>query len=114
MQSYQEMSREELMKEKTALEAAYRKYAKSGLKLDMSRGKPSAEQLDLSMGMMDVLNSSTDLSCEDGTDCRNYGVLDGLWEAKVLLGDMIECHPDNIIIYADLQCSSTPDSLRGL
>lgn len=101
MQSYQEMSREELMKEKTALEAAYRKYAKSGLKLDMSRGKPSAEQLDLSMGMMDVLNSSTDLSCEDGTDCRNYGVLDGLWEAKVLLGDMIECHPDNIIIYGN-------------
>lgn len=101
MQSYQEMSREELLKEKTALEAAYRKYAKSGLKLDMSRGKPSAEQLDLSMEMMNVLNSNTDLSCEDGTDCRNYGVLDGIQEAKVLLGDMIECHPDNIIIYGN-------------
>ena len=101
MQPYQEMSREELLKEKTALEAAYRKYAKSGLKLDMSRGKPSAEQLDLSMGMMDALSNGADLSCEDGTDCRNYGVLDGIWEAKVLLGDMIECHPDNIIIYGN-------------
>ena len=101
MQSYQEMSKEELLQEKASLEAAYKNYAKSGLKLDMSRGKPSAEQLDLSMGMMDVLNSSTDLSCEDGTDCRNYGVLDGIQEAKVLLGDMIECHPDNIIIYGN-------------
>lgn len=101
MQPYQEMSREELLKEKTALEAAYRKYAKSGLQLDMSRGKPSAEQLDLSMGMMDVLSNGADLTCEDGTDCRNYGVLDGIWEAKVLLGDMIECHPDNIIIYGN-------------
>ncbi len=101
MQSYQEMSKEELLQEKASLEATYKKYAKSGLKLDMSRGKPSAEQLDLSMGMMDVLNRNTDLSCEDGTDCRNYGVLDGIQEAKVLLGDMIECHPDNIIIYGN-------------
>ena len=101
MQSYQEMSKEELLQEKASLEAAYKDYAKSGLKLDMSRGKPSAEQLDLSMEMMNVLNSSTDLSCEDGTDCRNYGVLDGIQEAKVLLGDMIECHPDNIIIYGN-------------
>lgn len=101
MQSYQEMSKEELLKEKENLEAVYKNYANSGLQLDMSRGKPSAEQLDLSMGMMDVLNSSTDLSCEDGMDCRNYGVLDGIQEAKELLGDMIECPPDNIIIYGN-------------
>lgn len=101
MKAYQEMTREELVKEKESLEAVFRNYTKSGLSLDMSRGKPSAEQLDLSMGMMDVLNSTTDLSCEDGTDCRNYGVLDGIVEAKVLLGDMIECHPDNIIIYGN-------------
>ena len=101
MQPYQEMTREELLQEKKSLEAAYKKYASGALKLDMSRGKPSAEQLDLSMGMMDVLVSESDLNCEDGTDCRNYGVLDGIQEAKVLLGDMIECHPDNIIIYGN-------------
>ncbi len=101
MQSYQEMSKEELLKEKERLEAVYKNYANSGLQLDMSRGKPSVEQLDLSMGMMDVLNSSSDLSCEDGMDCRNYGVLDGIQEAKELIGDMIECHPDNIIIYGN-------------
>ena len=68
---------------------------------DRSRGKPSAEQLDLSMGMMDVLGSDSDLICEDGTDCRNYGVLTGIDEAKVLLGDMMEVNPDQIIIYGN-------------
>lgn len=101
MKPYQEMSREELLEEKKKLEAEYKKYQMRGLQLDMSRGKPSAEQLDISMGMMDVLSSQVDLACEDGTDCRNYGVLDGIQEAKVLIGDMIECNPDNIIIYGN-------------
>ena len=65
MQSYQEMSKEELLKEKEHLEAEYKKFQQRGLKLDMSRGKPSQEQLDLSMGMMDVLSSYSDLACED-------------------------------------------------
>ena len=71
------------------------------LNLDMSRGKPSVEQLDLSMGLMDVLSSDSDLACEDGTDCRNYGVIAGVQEAKVLLGDMMENNPDNIIIFGN-------------
>ena len=111
MHSYQEMSKEELLQEKAELEAVYQKYADSGLKLDMSRGKPSVEQLNLSMGMMDVLNSSTDLKCEDGTDCRNYGVLDGIREAQVLLGDMIECNPDNIIIYGNSSLNVMYDTI---
>ncbi len=111
MQSYQEMSKEELLQERASVEATYKRYAKSKLKLDMSRGKPSAEQLDISMGMMDVLNSNSDLSCEDGTDCRNYGVLDGIQEAKVLLGDMIECHPDNIIIFGNSSLSIMYDTI---
>lgn len=53
------------------------------------------------MDMMDVLNSDVDLRCEDGTDCRNYGVLTGIEEAKRLIGDMMENHPDNIIIYGN-------------
>ena len=101
MQSYQEMSREELLKEKESLEQQYKEICKKGLKLDMSRGKPSVEQLDLSMGMMDVLSSSDDLTCEDGTDCRNYGGLTGIKEAKELIGDMMEVAPDYIIIYGN-------------
>ena len=111
MQSYQEMSKEELLKEREELEAAYEQYTKRGLKLDMSRGKPSVEQLNLSMGMMDVLNGGTPLECEDGTDCRNYGVLDGIHEAKVLLGDMIECNPDNIIIYGNSSLNVMYDTI---
>ena len=67
----------------------------------MSRGKPSVDQLDLSMGMMDVLSSDDDLTCEDGTDCRNYGVLTGIDEAKELLADMMEVNPSTIIIYGN-------------
>ena len=99
--TYTGMTKEELKKELESLEKEFDKYLKMDLHLDMSRGKPCREQLDLSMGMMDVLNSETDLSCEDGTDCRNYGVLDGIAEAKVLIGDMMENHPDNIIIYGN-------------
>ena len=101
MKSYQEMTKEELLQEKNQLDKEYRKYQMRGLQLDMSRGKPSAEQLDISMGMMDVLHGGDNLACEDGTDCRNYGIVDGIHEAKVLLGDMIECNTDNIIIYGN-------------
>ena len=101
MKSYREMTKEELKSELSELKAQYRKFQEMDLALDMSRGKPCREQLDLSMGMMDALNSGVDLSCEDGTDCRNYGVLTGIHEAKVLLADMMENNPDNIIIYGN-------------
>ncbi len=111
MALYQEMSREELLELKSRLDAEYKEYQAKDLALDMSRGKPSAEQLDLSMGMMDVLNSQSDLTCEDGTDCRNYGVLDGIAEAKELLADMIEVHPDNIIIYGNSSLNVMYDTI---
>ena len=88
MKPYSELTREELLELKKRLAAEYHEFQGKDLKLDMSRGKPSTEQLDLSMGMMDVLNSEMDLTCEDGTDCRNYGILDGIKEAKELIGDM--------------------------
>ena len=79
----------------------YKKYQDMHLNLNMARGKPCKEQLDLSMPMMDVLNSETDLNCEDGIDCRNYGVLGGIEECKKLLGDIIEVDPKNIIIFGN-------------
>ena len=101
MKPYREMSKEELLALKAELDARYREVQAKDLHLDMSRGKPSAEQLDLSMGMMDVLNSGTDLKDSEGVDCRNYGVLDGVKEAKELLGQMSEVSPDKIIIYGN-------------
>ena len=101
MKADAEMTREELTAELAQLKETYKSYQKMDLNLDMSRGKPSVEQLDLSMGLMDVLSSASDLACEDGTDCRNYGVIAGVQEAKVLLGDMMENNPDNIIIFGN-------------
>ncbi|WP_330676671.1 aminotransferase [Butyrivibrio sp. DSM 10294] len=98
---YVEMSKAELEQELVKLKAEYKKYQEMELSLNMARGKPCREQLDLSMGMMDALNSEADLSCADGTDCRNYGVLTGIEEAKELIGAMMENKPDNIIIYGN-------------
>lgn len=79
----------------------YKKYQDMHLSLNMARGKPCKEQLDLSMPMMDVLNSKADLTDEDGDDCRNYGVLDGISECKRLLAEITEVDPKNIIIFGN-------------
>ena len=111
MKAYKDMKKEELEKEIEELKAEYKRFQDLDLSLDMSRGKPCREQLDLSMGMMDALNSKADLSCEDGTDCRNYGVLTGIDEAKVLIGDMMENNPDNIIIYGNSSLNVMYDTI---
>lgn len=111
MKPYKDWSAEELLKEKSKLEAAFQEVKAKGLDLDMSRGKPSAVQLDLAMGMMDVLNSSSDMKCETGVDCRNYGVLDGIPEAKRLLADMTEVPAENIIIYGNSSLSVMYDTI---
>ncbi len=101
MKPYSEMTKEELTALYRELKKEYKKAQELDLNLNMSRGKPSLAQLDLSMGMMDVLNSESDLRCEDGTDCRNYGVLDGIPEALQLMSDMMEVPKDHLIIYGN-------------
>lgn len=101
MTAYKDLSREELLLLKNELEEQFKEIKAKGLNLDMSRGKPSAAQLDLAMGMMDVLNSTTDLRCLEGVDCRNYGVLDGIGEIKQLLADLIEVPKDNIVVFGN-------------
>ena len=101
MTAYKSLSREQLLSEQSALLAEYQKVKDMGIKLDMSRGKPGKDQLDLSMGMIDELTSKDNLVGEEGVDCRNYGVLDGIVEAKRLLSAMIECPVENIIIYGN-------------
>ncbi|HEY9575333.1 MAG TPA: aminotransferase [Lachnospiraceae bacterium] len=101
MKSYSQLSKEELLKEKERLEKEFSDIKAQNLKLDMSRGKPAKAQLDLSNGMMDVLNSDSDMVGIDGVDCRNYGVLDGISEAKKLLADMSEVEEDEVIVYGN-------------
>lgn len=69
------------------------------LHLDLSRGKPSKEQLDLSVDMLDVLTSRSVLDSEDGTDCRNYGGADGIVEAKKLMADLIGVSPAQVMVF---------------
>ncbi|MDD5922796.1 MAG: aminotransferase class I/II-fold pyridoxal phosphate-dependent enzyme, partial [Eubacteriales bacterium] len=76
----------------------YKEACAEDLHLDLSRGKPNREQLELSMDMFDILNSKSTLDTADGTDCRNYGVLTGIPEAKTLLGDIMNTNPKNVIV----------------
>lgn len=101
MKPFSEMTREELEALQAQLKVQYKQAQDLNLNLNMARGKPSIAQLDLSMGMMDVLNSDSDLRCEDGTDCRNYGVMDGIPEALQLMADMMEVPKDHLIIYGN-------------
>lgn len=98
---YNDMSKEELLALKESLNKEYAEAKSKGLALDMSRGKPSAKQLDVSLGLLDTINSSSDLKALDGTDCRNYGVLDGIPEAKKLMADMMGTTPDHVIVYGN-------------
>ena len=95
---YSQMSNDELRARKAELDKDFAEIKKLNLKLDMSRGKPGADQLDLSMDMLKTVIGVCDWKAENGFDCRNYGVLDGLPECKALFAEMLEVSPDNIII----------------
>lgn len=98
MKAYKSMSKEELQQLQAELSKAFEDAKGKGLKLDMSRGKPSAAQLSLSNSLLDVLNSESDYKAADGTDCRNYGVLEGLPEARKLMADMMDTTPEHVIV----------------
>lgn len=96
-----EMSKSELTEFKAAAEKEYAEFKALGLKLDMSRGKPGAEQLDLSLPMLDVLVSGDSMKSENGLDIRNYGILDGIPEAKKFFAEYLEVDPEEIIIFGN-------------
>lgn len=87
--NYLNCGKEEIEKEYAALAKEYEDVKGKGLKLNMARGKPGKEQLDLSLGLLDVLNSKSDFVGTDGMDCRNYGVLEGIDECRKLFGDIL-------------------------
>ena len=105
------MSREELLGLKEKLNEKYEEIKAKGLSLDMSRGKPSVAQLDIAMGMMDVLDGHSDMRSENGVDTRNYGSLDGIPEAKKLMADMMEVPEENVIVYGNSSLSVMYDAV---
>jgi len=92
------MSVSELSEVKASLQERYNQFKAQGLKLNMARGKPATDQLDLSMKMLDNLNSTSDMHSSTGDDCRNYGVPDGLPELRELFAELMGVDDHNIIV----------------
>lgn len=113
MKRYQELSREELLILQEELQKAYDREKARGLKLDMSRGKPSVAQLDMGMDIFDILNSRSDMRSEDGIDVRNYGVLDGLNEAKHMMADIMGVSAEHVIVYGNASLNVMYDAVSS-
>lgn len=98
----------------TELQARYDAFKARGLKLDMTRGKPSSEQLDLANGLLTILTEK-DYKSSDGVDTRNYGGLDGIPEVKAIFADMLETTPANVIVGGNSSLQMMHDTvLRAL
>ncbi len=98
MKKYTEMSETELKEQLAVLTKEYEAAKAKGLKLDMSRGKPSPAQLDVSNEMLDIVNSETGCVSDSGTDCRNYGIMEGIPEARQLMGDFLRVPKENVFV----------------
>ena len=95
---YKDYSKEQLFEELSSLKNSFEEIKAMGLKLNMARGVPSPDQLSLSLPMLDILYREADCTAEDGTDCRNYGVMDGIPECKRLMADLMGVTPDMVMI----------------
>lgn len=101
MAKYSELSREELLKLQKDLNEEYKDACAKGLKLNMARGLPSAKQLDMEADFFDTLHPDSDFISEAGIDCRNYGELVGIHEARKLMADMMEINDDEVIVFGN-------------
>ncbi len=98
MKAYKDLTKDELLTLKAALEEEYKTLESKGLNLNMARGKPGFSQLELCMPMLDVVNSHSDMRTMLGNDTRNYGDLDGIGECRRLMAYMLEVEKDNVLV----------------
>lgn len=98
MEAYKDLTKAELLALKEALNEEYKDAQAKGLNLNMSRGKPGVSQLELSLPMLDVINSTSDMKTVLGNDTRNYGDLDGIGECRKLMAEMMSVEKDNIVV----------------
>ncbi|MDE6014126.1 MAG: aminotransferase class I/II-fold pyridoxal phosphate-dependent enzyme [Acetatifactor sp.] len=109
--AYQDLSREELLELQSQLSEEYQEAKAKGLSLNMSRGKPAADQLDLGMEFLDVVNSESDLMTESGVDTRNYGELTGILEARRLMAEMMGVPTEQVIVCGNASLSIMYDTV---
>ena len=111
MKKYQELSKKEIETELSALRAEYEKYKERNLKLDLSRGKPNSDQLDVCLPLLSESRSRERCFSENGVDCRNYGILDGIPEMKRLFSDMLGIKEEYIIVGGNASLQLMYDTL---
>lgn len=99
--SYADYDREHLEQLRRALEQEHAEHCAKGLSLNMARGKPASAQLELSLPLLDAIDAASDLFAEDGTDCRNYGTMDGIAEAKELMGAIMDHDPSSVCVFGN-------------
>ncbi len=115
MKDFTRLSKDELNGMLNSLNEKYEGFKSKNLKLDMSRGKPCSEQLALSMDMLDILSSKDSLKASNGFDTRNYGLVDGLPEAKELFAQMLEVRPEEVVVGGNSSLSMMYDAVaRGM
>lgn len=101
MKAYTDLSKEELIALEAELSKQYDEAKSLNLTLNMARGLPSAEQLDMEADFFNTLNPTVEFKSEAGIDCRNYGELIGIAEARKLMGAMMEVSADNVIVFGN-------------
>ena len=111
MKDYRKLDREALEALQKELEVQYRAFADRKLALNMARGKPSPDLLDTNM---ELLHYSGDWKAADATDCRNYGVLEGLPEMRKFFGDVLNISPERIIIGGNSSLNLMYDTIARL
>lgn len=120
--NYISSNKETLKSEYESLVKQYEDVKGKGLNLNMARGKPNKEQLDLSNGLLDVINSQSEFVGEDGMDCRNYGILEGIKECKDLFAPILGVESDNVMVggssslnmmFDTISCFMTKPAVEG-
>lgn len=111
MKPLKDMTKEELLTMKAELSEQYKDAQSKGLKLDMSRGKPGKTQLDLSLPMLNAVSAEDEMTASNGLDIRNYGVLDGLPEAKQLMAEMMDTTADHVVVFGNASLTIMYDTV---
>lgn len=109
--SYFEFSESELLEKLSSLKSSYSEFVGRGLSLDMSRGKPCTEQLDISSPILNVLDKDELCVSAQGFDCRNYGILDGIPAAKELMSQMLQVKPEQVFVGGNSSLNMMFDSI---